>query len=527
MSKYYSNGGMIGADIAYDDYEPYIIGQNTTPTRLKPKYVGGRSQGYNATATDITFSLTGLGGGLATAPADGDFVIVSFMTSSTVDRALTTSSTGWTELTELYSDNTNASTNDVNLTVFYKRMGTTPDTSIVLRADAGGTGDGTLDGAGVVCQVWRGIDATTPLDVAVTTATGIASRNPNPPSITPSTTNALVIAIGACSYITNNDTFTVPTNFTEFLQAQASSTNDGNVGIASFKDWVSGAVDPAVFTNGTTSTNGAWAAYTIALRPSLTDVITPIYGQQKNSGVWSVQGQYEARLNATIVVVGSSWSNTYSSLATSINVVAPRNIRNGDLIIVFAGNSDATGTAQFDDATLKPTGFTLINQISTSNADASVAAWYKYAVGTEGETTISIPAQSSQYMWGGIAVVRNQQPANPVNVTGTNLDNASATVHEVPAVTTTVDKCLAFFVLSSDGSDVLPFAFAGTGWSSERTVTTFDTIDQLTDLNGIAGMFGWKYIPTAGTTNIIDIAFAGAGGADGCAGFQFAIDGVI
>jgi hypothetical protein len=519
----YNNGGIIGVDITYDDYEPYVIGQITTATRLRPTYVGGRTQAITGTTSDVTFSLTGLTGGLATAPVQGDFVIVAFMAASiTAGKTLSTSSSGWTQITQLYSADT---TYDVYLTAFYKIMGASPDTSITF---AGGTG-AAADAGAAVCHVWRGVDTTTPLDVTSTTATGIDTRNANPPAITPTTTNSLIIAIGACGYSGSNDTYdNGPTNFTQFLTAQASGTNDGNIGIAAFRGWTSGSIDPSAFVNGTSSTDTGWAAYTLALRPKLTDVITPQYGAQKNSGIWNLQGQYESRLSATITVVNSSWNNTEDATASSIGVVAPRNVRPGDLIIAFAGNSDSTGTAQFNDTTLKPTGFTLIKQISTATADASCAAWYKYADGSEGETTITIPAQSTQYMWGAIVIVRNAKSTDPIDVTGTNLDVGSATIHEVPAVTTTINKCLAFFVLSSDGSDVLPFAFYGTGWSSERTVTAYDLTD-LTNVSvdGVAGMIGWKYIPTAGTTEKVEIAFAGAGGADGASGFMFAVDGVL
>lgn len=519
MTKYYLNGGQMGVDIGYDDIDYYITGYNTTQERLRPRYVGGRTQAITGTTSDVTFSLTSLTGGLATAPAEGDFVIVTFMTGSNTDRNLATSSSGWTELTELYGNNTN----DVNLTAWYKIMGPTPDTSIVF---AGGTLN-TADAGAAACHVWRGIDTSTPLDVTTVTATGTGSRNANPGSITPTTTNSIVVAIGACGYAASTDTYdSGPTNFVNFLQATASGTYDGNIGIASF-NWTSGAVDPGVFTNGTSSTDGAWAAYTLALRPKLTDVQTPIYGSIKNSGVWNIQGQYEARLNAKTAVIGTSWTNSYDNLVSSINITVPTNMRPGDLILVFAGNSDATGTAQFDNNTLKPTGFTLINQISTSNADASVAAWYKYADGSEGGSTVSVPAQSSQYMWAAAVIVRNVKDLDPIDSQGTNLDAASATVHEIPALTTLTDKCLAFFVLSSDGSDVIPFAFTGRGWSSADTITAFDDINNLTNLNGVAGMVGWKYIPTAGTSEKVEIAFAGAGGADGCAGFQFAVDGTL
>lgn len=522
MSIHYLNGGMIGKVLEYNDTESYVIGTDVVPTLFKPRYVGGRSLNGSGTTSNITVTLTGLSGGLASNPVEGDFVIVVFGTGSTVDRTFSTSSTGWTKLVEIYSNDDI----DTNLAVFYKFMGSTPDTSMIL---TGGSGS-TADSYGVIVHAWRSVDQTTPMDVTQTTATGLNSRQPNPPAITPTTAGAVILATGVSGYnasVSSGGNFTT-TNLTNSVTTNNSgSTNDVSIGIGAFTTWTSGAYDPAAWTGGGTSqTTDSWSSITMALRPATIDVETPILGNLKGASIWDIRGQYNARSTATIRVVATSSAAT-DGVATSIDLTLPNNIRGGDLILIFAGNDYETDTtAQWDNTTYKPTGYTLIQQITTATADASAAAWYKYADGSEDNTTINIPARSSEYMWAACAIVRNVAQSNPIDVTGTNRDNSGATVHAIPAVTTTIDKCLAFFVLSSDGSDCLPVATGGAGWGAD----IIEVSNGFNDPLGVGGIVGWKYIPTAGTTGIVSVAFlgsAGAGVSDGGAGFQFAIEGIL
>jgi hypothetical protein len=204
----------------------------------------------------------------------------------------------------------------------------------------------------------------------------------------------------------------------------------------------------------------------------------------------------------------------------SIDVIVPSGVLADDLLLIFAGNDFAAATpAQWDNSTLKPTGFTLINQITTATADACSAAFYKVASGTEGGTTISIPAQSTNDMWAACVVIRNANPITPINAIGTNWDNGSATAHIPPAVTTTVNNELVFFMLSADGADTLPFTISGTNWISGNT-------QQIGCAGGTAaqtvgGIFGWKSVVSAGSSQDVTITYAAA---DGGSGFQFSIN---
>jgi len=196
---------------------------------------------------------------------EGDLVLVAVNNASTVNRTnaeLTPS--GYTEVsaTDLYQNDSN----DVNLLVSRKFMGASPDTSVAIPAS-----NATTAGVGYAIYVFRGVDPTTPLDVAATTAgannTGVA----NGAAITPSTAGAWIAvfagaAVAAGAVFTNPSGMSSTTN--HFRSATiTTTTNDANIGAALKTDWTSGSFDPAVFGGSTSTNTGSWSAVTVALRP--------------------------------------------------------------------------------------------------------------------------------------------------------------------------------------------------------------------------------------------------------------------
>lgn len=218
-------------------------------------YVGGKTMGVPDTAGFQTLSITGLTGGSDTAPAAGDIVIVAYATgypTSNTDVQVT----GYTEIADLYANDTI----DTNFGAFYKIMGSTPDTTISV-SPTGGSGEGGV----VAIHVWRGVNSTTPLDVATTTATGLNSCLPNPPAITPVTSGAVIIAMGG-SFL--GGAVYQSSDLSNFRSDIFGSLRVANVGIGS-KVWTGGTFDPAAWTfAGTDDTNYGWCACTIALRPA-------------------------------------------------------------------------------------------------------------------------------------------------------------------------------------------------------------------------------------------------------------------
>lgn len=210
------------------------------------QYVGGQVAGRanGSAALSVNFALTG---GLEAAPADGDLVIVTAVTGSAAGNpamAVTTPA----DYTALGQLNQSAATNDTSLNVSYKRMGASPDTAVTIP----GTGNNAF-GQAYSIQVFRGVDATSPMDVAAVSAGGTGTGRPNPASIAPTTAGAWVVICGGGAAGTGAN-YTAPANFTvDFLTASGADTTDAMVGSGYWDGWTSGAVDPAAYTGGTTN----------------------------------------------------------------------------------------------------------------------------------------------------------------------------------------------------------------------------------------------------------------------------------
>lgn len=223
-------------------------------------YVGGQVGGRagSTSTSNVTFALTG---GSNSTPQAGDLVIIGCAVASQA-RTPACAISGYTAQTQI---NANGTTYDTSLNMSYKFMGGTPDTTFTLPS----TGN-IADAQRYTVQVWRGVDAATPLDVAVVAASGTATGRPNPGAITPVTAGAMIGIIGAGAAATGAS-YTAPANYTTgFLTGTTADTNDAMIG-AGRRSWTSGAEDPANYTGGTTNAVDSWAAFTYALRPKAID----------------------------------------------------------------------------------------------------------------------------------------------------------------------------------------------------------------------------------------------------------------
>lgn len=227
------------------------------------QYVGG-VEGGRAGATGTTSqSLSGtLAGGLASSPAAGDLVVITISAASASGFAPTTLAvSGWTNGT--FRANTGVA-NYSYQQVSYKRMTSTPDTSITIPSSGNAR-----NAQRWTVQVFRGVDSTTPLDVTTVYASGTASGRPNPGAVTPATAGAWIIWTGASAAATGV-AFTAPSGFsTNWLGKTQSDTYDVTQGAGYYTGWTSGSYDPAAITaGGTTGSTDSWVAETLVLRPA-------------------------------------------------------------------------------------------------------------------------------------------------------------------------------------------------------------------------------------------------------------------
>jgi hypothetical protein len=271
------------------------------------QFVGGAVDSkVGATSGNTTIPLnSGLTGGLAASVSANDLVIAVFGTAATADRtlAITDGTNPYTLInSELYSNDLF----DTNLRVAYKFMGGTPDTATTF----GPTGDA-ADAGGMAVYVFRGVDTSTPLDVAAVPATGIDTSRANPAGITPTTAGAFVVAVGSAAHNGGSDTFTSG-DLSNFRTAGANDTNDVTIGIGHINNWSAGESNPAAFGHSQAdSADFSWAAMSIALRP-LADTVDDLLANDVASAS-----------SVTAPVIGQAHVLNAADVASASSVTAP------------------------------------------------------------------------------------------------------------------------------------------------------------------------------------------------------------
>jgi len=215
-------------------------------------YIDSGLAGSN-NGNDVTANFTAL---------EDDIVIcvgaIGMNTGTDLTMAMTTS--GYTTVVDEFQNDTI----DLNFGVFWKVMGATPDTTATL--DGGGEA---TSGTAVVCMVFRGVDTTTPMDVTPTTAGGINTFIPDPPSINFVDANAWVVLAAGSGHSAATTTYTFPTGYPkpDALDDAGNDNADSTAGIG-YNSSPSDPEDPGTLTPSTSDNSGfCWAAATLALRP--------------------------------------------------------------------------------------------------------------------------------------------------------------------------------------------------------------------------------------------------------------------
>lgn len=220
----------------------------------------GSCSNRSSNGEDVTVTLPG-------GMQQNDLVLIAYAIGDddAINHNMSMATAGYTEIADLYADDGD----EANLGVYRKFMGATPDTT----ATANGLGLGDSSTA-AVCMVFRGVDTTTPLDVTPTTATGLNTSNANPPSLNHNNPDGvwIVIAGGSGQDDGTNCVYTFPTGYTTNAVTIASTdTVDAIAGLGYRNSGISDPEDPGLMTNSTCTSDAsdAWAAVTMALRPTI------------------------------------------------------------------------------------------------------------------------------------------------------------------------------------------------------------------------------------------------------------------
>lgn len=233
-------------------------GQDELPQPIT--LVGVKTVSCAGTGTASLNLSTGLTGGIASSARYEDFVcvMVAGHNAGFSYPSITTSYWGNTRQSQTSSIFAN-DTNDTNMRVYYGML----DKNSGLSCSISGAGSG--NGGVAVAMVFRYVDPVTYADAAISTTTGIDEQHVNPPSRTPSTSGAIIIAGGASGHTSGSTSFTSP-DLSNLTQLASNTTRDLTGGMGWY-DWTSGAFDPGAWTSSASTTSDSWSAFTLAVRP--------------------------------------------------------------------------------------------------------------------------------------------------------------------------------------------------------------------------------------------------------------------
>lgn len=214
-------------------------------------FVGGNSFSNSASQTP-SCSLTSLTGGIANAPASGDFVVACIGFNDLTNRNITCTTSGYTEVTDLSNIGTFTG---AQMAVYYKKL-TAADTTVAFDL-------GVSAASYFAVHVWRYPNATQ-LDATTTTIATSTTGIVDSPSISGLSTGAVVISVGVSTATTTFNTFTAPSGMGNFFQASVTGSSGEGIAIASVKPGAS-AYSPAAFGGGA-SGQGRTVSATLAIR---------------------------------------------------------------------------------------------------------------------------------------------------------------------------------------------------------------------------------------------------------------------
>lgn len=345
----------------------------------------GSASGEAINGGDVTVTLPT--GSMVT----NDLIIVSggIGDNDNIDFNMAMVTSGYTEVADLYSNDLV----DNHLGVYWKLWDGAETTAVF---DGQG---GTDASAAAIAMVFRGVDTTTPMDVTPTTATGIDTANPNPPSINHNNPSGVWTVCAGAS--TNNGgtstTFTFPTGYTtNAVSLSSDDSADVTVGMG-YNTSPADPEDPGVMTYSTVdSLNFAWCACTIALRPAPVDTnVTATTGALTVAGIDAiVQADVDVNItattgtltvggiNATVTIVPAiTGSGVLTSEDSTMSGVGERTVVGSGVLIVTSSSTAGTGERVIigagvlvsSDATVSGLAAGIVTQLTSKDNDIFIA----------------------------------------------------------------------------------------------------------------------------------------------------------
>ena len=231
------------------------------------QFVGSVVVNGSGATTPQTLTLSsGLTGGIGSAAATGDFVVVLNGWGAGTDDTPTISTSGYTVLSPGTDRYVSAvSGGDANGIAGFKYFSGAPDASVQVTWSGNAA-----KGAVAAALVFRGVNAATQMDVTETVASSNSSILVDPSSITPITAGAKVLVLGIAAGNATNITWNMPSSINGWTTAYGTGSTHSSALGAGYYDWTSGAYDPAAWTlaTGSDATTKSYMSWTLALRPA-------------------------------------------------------------------------------------------------------------------------------------------------------------------------------------------------------------------------------------------------------------------
>ena len=301
----------------------------------------------NGTSPTLTFNVT---------PQEGDYVFV-FGGHTEWPTVFGPTTAGYTPIESVIGGS------QIEFGAWYKKMGSSPDTSVQCRGTSV-----TQHGCAYGAYVLRGVDPTTPLDVAATKAGVSSTGQPDCPSIDPVTPDCWILALMGCR---NADaSITGPSGYTNFLTAVGSDNVPFTIfGATKFHSGTHAAEDPPATTNWGEGAN--WGAITVAVRPAA-DAPTGTLASTLAGDTLAAEGveKFEGALAATLggdSLAAAGTETISGELAATLE----------DATIEAEGEIQISGEAAptLDDATLEAIGtLTFSGSVGAQLDDATIEA---------------------------------------------------------------------------------------------------------------------------------------------------------
>ena len=203
------------------------------------------------------------------------------------------------------------------------------------------------------------------------------------------------------------------------------------------------------------------------------------------------------------VLEGFTFGDGSDDARTDLTATKPSGVASGDFLPIVPMNDSTGGGPEFADDL---TDWDLRVSEGDGTSDAHVGVYER--ISDAGESASETVTAATSGLWSTYYMrISGVDQTTPIHVFNSGIITDQGTTKTIPEITTTIDDCLIFYGMVSDGADVLPVLTTANGWTAG---TDEDAADQITltsfPTSGICSNFGSRGLATAGATGDVVLA---------------------